>query len=42
MEVGVEMKFQVADDGSLMMGQRLYIPNDETIKWLVLREAHES
>jgi hypothetical protein len=42
MEVGVEMKFQVADDGSLMMGQRLYVPNDETVKRMVLQEAHES
>ena len=32
MEVGVEMKFRVTDDGSLMMGQQLYVPNDETIK----------
>ena len=42
MEVGVEMKFQVADDGSLMMGQRLYVSNDETVKRMVLQEAHES
>jgi hypothetical protein len=31
-EAGVETKFQEADDGSLMMGQRLYVPNDETVK----------
>jgi hypothetical protein len=41
-EARVEMKFQVADDGSLMMGQWLYVPNDETIKRMVLQEAHES
>jgi len=41
-EAGAEMKFRVADDGSLMMGQRLYVPNDETIKRMVLQEAHES
>ena len=41
-EAGVEMKFQVADDGSLMMGQRLYVANDETVKRMVLQEAHES
>jgi hypothetical protein len=35
-------KFQVADDGSLMMGQRLYVSNDETVKEMVLQEAHES
>ncbi|XP_061975772.1 uncharacterized protein LOC133697312 [Populus nigra] len=42
MEAGVEMKFRVADDGSLMMGQWLYVPNDETVKRMVLQEAHES
>jgi hypothetical protein len=41
-EAGVETKFQVADDGSLMMGQWLYMPNDETVKRMVLQEAHES
>jgi len=25
-----------------MMGQQLYVPNDETVKWMVLQEAHES
>jgi hypothetical protein len=42
MEAGVETKFQVADDRSLMMGQRLYVPNNETVKRMVLQEAHES
>jgi hypothetical protein len=41
-EAGVETKFQVADEGSLMMGQWLYVPNDETVKRIVLQEAHES
>jgi len=41
-EVGVETKFQVTVDGSLMMGQRLYVPNDKTVKRMVLQEAHES
>jgi hypothetical protein len=41
-EAGVETKFQVADDGSLMMGQWLYVPNDETVKGMVLQEAHVS
>ena len=41
-EAGVEMKFRIANDGSLMMGQRLYIPNDRTIKQMILQEAHES
>jgi len=38
MEAGIETPFQVADDGTLMMGQRLYVPDDE----MVLREAHKS
>jgi hypothetical protein len=42
MEAGVEMKFQIMNDGSLMMGQWLYVPNDGTVKRMVLREAHES
>jgi hypothetical protein len=25
-----------------MMGQQLYVPNDKTVKQMVLREAHES
>jgi len=41
-EAGVEMKFRVPDDGSLMMGQRLYMPNDKIVKRMVLQEAHES
>ena len=41
-EAGVEMKFMIANDGSVMLGKRLYIPNDETIKRMVLQEAHES
>ena len=41
-EAGEEMKFRVANDGSLMMGQRLYVPNNETVKRMVLQEAHES
>ena len=41
-EARVEMKFQVANDGSLMMGQWLYVPNDETVKQMVLRETYES
>jgi hypothetical protein len=41
-EAGVEMKFRVPDDGSLMMGQQLYMPNDKIVKRMVLQEAHES
>jgi len=32
MEAGVETQFRVADDGSLMRGRRLYMPNDEMVK----------
>jgi hypothetical protein len=32
----------MTNDGSLMMGKRLYVPNDETVKRMVLQEAHES
>ena len=39
---GVEMKFRVAHDGSLMMGQRLYVPDDIIVKRMILQEAHES
>jgi hypothetical protein len=42
MEAGIETPFQVADDGTLMMGQRLYVPDDEMVKQMVLREAHKS
>uniref|UniRef100_A0A6N2KN05 Integrase catalytic domain-containing protein n=1 Tax=Salix viminalis TaxID=40686 RepID=A0A6N2KN05_SALVM len=41
-EAGEEMKFRIANDGSLMMGQILYVPYDGTIKRMVLQEAHES
>lgn len=42
MKAGEEMKFRVANDGSLMMGQRLYVPDDEIVKQIVLQEAHKS
>jgi len=41
-EVGVETQFRVADDGSLMMGQWLYVPNNKMVKRMVLREVHKS
>ena len=40
--LGKKTQFRVADDGSLMMGQWLYVPDDETVKHMVLWEAHES
>ena len=42
LEVGVEMPFQIANDGSLIMGQWLYVSNKETVTRMVLRETHES
>jgi hypothetical protein len=41
-EARVETKFQEANDGSLMMGQQMYMPNDKIDKRIVLQEAHES
>ena len=41
-EAGIEKRFRIANDGTLMMGQRLYVPDDETVKRMVLQEAHES
>jgi hypothetical protein len=41
-EVGVETQFRVANDGSLMMGQWLYVPNNKMVKRMVLREVHKS
>lgn len=40
MEVGIKTLFRLADDGSLMLGQCLYVPDDKMIKQMVLQEAH--
>jgi len=42
MKVGIETPFQVVNNGTLMMGQCLCVPDDEIVKHMVLREAHES
>jgi hypothetical protein len=34
--LGKKTQFRVADDGSLMMGQWLYVSDDETVKQMVL------
>ena len=42
MDAGIETPFRVTDDGILMMGQRLYVPNNKMVKQKVLQETHES
>jgi hypothetical protein len=42
MEAGIETPFQVVDDGSWMIEQCLYVSDDEMVKQMVLRDAHES
>jgi hypothetical protein len=41
MDVGIETPFRVVDDGALMMGQRVYIPNNKMVKRMILQEANE-
>jgi len=42
MDAGIETLFRVTNDGILMMGQRLYVPNNKMVKQKVLQEAYES
>lgn len=42
MDIEIETAFKVADDGTLIMGQHVYVPNNEMVKWKVLQTAHES
>jgi len=39
---GIEISFQMLSDGLIVMGRRIYLPEDKTLKDEVLREAHES
>jgi len=39
---GVETTFQMLSDGLIVMGRRIYLPDDKTLKDKVLREARES
>jgi len=39
---GVETPYQILDDGMIVLERRMYLPNDETLKREILREAHES
>jgi hypothetical protein len=38
----VETTFQMLSDGLIVMGRRIYLPDDKTLKDKVLREARES
>ncbi|GAU47914.1 hypothetical protein TSUD_404670, partial [Trifolium subterraneum] len=35
-------EFTVANDGVIQFGNRIYVPNDADLKWLILEEAHKS
>ena len=39
---GIETSFQMLSDGLIVMGRRIYLLEDKTLKDEVLREAHES
>jgi hypothetical protein len=41
-KVGQDSLFRVSNDGLVVMGKRIYLPNDEVLKGEVLKEAHES
>ncbi|KAI5335248.1 hypothetical protein L3X38_025381 [Prunus dulcis] len=41
-ENGDRTDCSVRNDGALMVGTRLYVPNDEALKWEILEEAHGS
>jgi len=40
MDVGIKTPFWVADDGTLIMGQCVCVPNNEMVKRKVLQETH--
>ncbi|BBG93431.1 transposable element gene, partial [Prunus dulcis] len=41
-ESGIRTDCSVRNDGALMVGNRLYVPHDETLKREILEEAHSS
>jgi hypothetical protein len=41
-KVGQDSLFQVSNDGLVVMGKIIYLPNNEILKGEVLKEAHES
>jgi hypothetical protein len=40
MDVGIKTPFWVANDGTLIMGQCVCVPNNEMVKRKVLQETH--
>jgi hypothetical protein len=42
LESGGETLFQMGDDGIVMLGQRMYVSDNKSLKQKILREAHES
>jgi hypothetical protein len=39
---GIETPFQIQKDGMVVLGRRMYLPDDQPLKREVLQEAHES
>ena len=42
LESGGETLFRMGDDGIVMLGRRMYVPENKALKQMLLREAHES
>jgi len=42
LESGGETLFQMGDDGIVMLGRRMYVPDNKALKQKLLREAHKS
>jgi hypothetical protein len=42
LESGGETLFQMGDDGIVMLGRHMYVPDNKGFKQKLLREAHES
>jgi hypothetical protein len=40
LELGQESLVQVSKDGMVVLGKRIYLPDDEVLKGDILREAH--
>jgi hypothetical protein len=41
-KLGQDSLFQVSKDGLVVIGNRIYLPDDKVLKSEVLKEAHES
>ena len=42
MRLGIETSFQIQKDRMVVLGRRMYLPDDQPLKRKVLQEAHES